>query len=276
MNYLKCPVCNKTLTKINKSYVCSLNHSYDISKKGYTNLMLANQGHSLFEGDQKDMVDARTRFLDAGHYEVLLNKLINIISSLKTHNTLFCDIACGEGYYTNKIHELLSKDNNFETVGIDISKPAINHACTRKNISKLNNINYFIGNMDYLPFQNDSFDILLNCFAPINEDEFNRVLKKGGYYIRVLPDVYHLYELKEFLYNEVHLNIPKIESIKGFNLIKENKVNSIININNQEIQDLFTMTPYYYKTSQEAKNRLKQLDKLTTKIEFTIRIYQKD
>jgi 23S rRNA (guanine745-N1)-methyltransferase len=275
MSYLKCPVCQNELNKNGSSYVCKNNHSFDIAKKGYTNLMLANQGHSLIEGDKKDMVDARSSFLDSDKYDVLKLSLTNIIKSLSSSKTIFCDIACGEGYYTNYIHKTLSNEIDFTTIGIDISRFAINHACTRKNIDHLSKIDYFVGNMDYLPFLNNSFDILLNCFAPINEKEFYRVLKKDGYYIRVLPGVYHLYELKEFLYPEVHLNTPKVEELAGFNLFKEETVSNTITLNNEQIQNLFTMTPYYYKTSLEAKDRLKKLESLTTRIEFTIRIYQK-
>lgn len=276
MSILKCPVCNQALNKIDKQYVCINKHSYDISKKGYANLILANQGHSLIEGDKKDMVDARSRFLDSNKYKVLLDALIKIVNDFAKDNSTICDIACGEGYYTNSIHKKLKDTKHIKTVGIDISKFAINHSCTRKNIDKLTDIDYFIGNMDYLPFLDNSFSLLINCFAPINEKEFYRVLEKGGYYIRVLPGIYHLYELKAFLYNEVHLNVPKEENLEGFSLVKEETVSSLIQLNNQELLDLFTMTPYYYKTSLEAKERLKECQSLDTKIEFTIRIYKKD
>ena len=275
MNYLKCPKCNKQLTKINNSYKCDEGHSYDISKKGYVNMMLANQGHSLESGDKKDMVIARSNFLDSDKYKILRDSLIKVIDDISNDNDTFCDIACGEGYYTNEIHRIISAKKHFSTCGIDISKPAINHASSRKNISKLENINYFVGNMDYLPFLDHSFNITLNCFAPINAQEFNRVTKENGYYIRVLPGEYHLYELKEFLYPEVHLNIPKIEDVEGFSFIKEISVKDIIHLNNEEILNLFTMTPYYYKTSMESKERLKNLDSLSTQIQFVIRIYKK-
>ena len=42
MEKLKCPVCQNNLVKINNTYKCEKNHSYDISSKGYTNMLLAN------------------------------------------------------------------------------------------------------------------------------------------------------------------------------------------------------------------------------------------
>lgn len=278
MSLYKCPKCNLQLIKIDRTYKCSNSHSYDISKKGYVNLMLANQGHSLLEGDSKTMIDARTRFLNDGFYKPLQEKLYNIIYSLinKNDHTYFLDAACGEGYYTNFIHQNISFTNIIDTYGIDISKSAINAASSIKNINKLQNINYSVGNLDYLPFLNNSFSILLNCFAPINVLEFSRVLKKEGYFIRVLPGKFHLYELKEFLYEEIHLNEPKDDNLNDFILENEYQVDDFIHLNNSQIQDLFTMTPYYYKTSYEAKERLKSLASLSTRISFIIKVYKKD
>ena len=36
-----CPKCRLPLTKLDRTYKCSNNHSYDISKYGYVNLLLS-------------------------------------------------------------------------------------------------------------------------------------------------------------------------------------------------------------------------------------------
>ena len=276
MSNFKCPVCSNQLIKDNNVYRCLKNHTYDIAKKGYVNLMLANQGHSLNEGDSKDMIDARRRFLQGGFYSKLRETLQNTINNLSHPLYInFIDVACGEGYYTNYIHSQLLQTKNIISYGVDISKSAINAASSSRNVMNLKNIFYCVGNLDYLPFLDKSFDVLLNCFAPINEKEFHRVLNDNGYFIRVLPGKYHLYELKEFLYSEVLLNQPKEDEIDGFSLENTIQVDDFISINNQQIQDLFTMTPYYYKTSYEAKERLKKLESLDTKISFIIKVYKK-
>ena len=65
----KCPVCNSELTQDGNRLICKNNHSYDIAKKGYVNLLLANQGnHFIEEGDNKESIANRTAFLDAGFY----------------------------------------------------------------------------------------------------------------------------------------------------------------------------------------------------------------
>ena len=83
------------------------------------------------------------------------------------------------------------------------------------------------------------------------------------------------HELKEFLYSEIHLNLPKEDKINGFLLENTIQVDDKITLNNEQIQDLFTMTPYYYKTPFEAKERLKKLETLTTQISFVIKVYRK-
>ena len=42
-----------------------------------------------------------------------------------------------------------------------------------------------------------------------------------------------------------------------------------------DIYNLFTMTPYYYKTSKEDTEKLLKLEKLTTTVHFAIEIYKK-
>jgi 23S rRNA (guanine745-N1)-methyltransferase len=277
MSLYKCPVCSLALLKQEKVYKCNNNHSYDIAKKGHVNLILANQGRSLNEGDSKEMIESRKKFLNCGFYSILRFKLFSLIQDLFINKSKinFLDVACGEGYYTNYLHSALNNSIPINTYGVDISKSAIISCQSNANANGLHDISYCIGNLDYIPFLNNSFNLLLNCFAPINAIEFNRVLEKDGYFIRVLPGMYHLYELKEFLYSEIHLNQPKEDEIPGFSLENQYQVDDIITLNNEQIQNLFTMTPYYYKTGYEAKERLKKLEILTTKISFIIKVYRK-
>ncbi len=270
MEIYKCPVCNNSLHLEGKTYKCSKNHSYDIAKKGYVNLLLANQGnHFLEEGDKKESVESRTRLLNNGAYSFLRDELIKIIKEVDPKT--FCDLACGEGYYTTGIH----KEINAETYGVDISKSAINGASTRKNVEGLKNIYFSIGNLDYLPFMESSFDCMLNCFAPIVEEEFARIAKKDAAYIRVLPGKNHLLEMKEILYENVRLNEPKEEVLKGFDLMEKKTISKQANLTNQQLRDLFVMTPYAFKTSKDAIERLFNRESIFMTLEFNLFIYKR-
>ena len=45
--------------------------------------------------------------------------------------------------------------------------------------------------------------------------------------------------------------------------------------NNQDIQDLFQMTPYYYKSSNTAKERIKKLKNINLTSDFEICLLKK-
>ena len=270
---LKCPVCNNLLIEKEKQYICLNNHSFDKNKKGYTNLLLSNQLHSFDPGDNKEMINARVNFLKTDKYHILRETILKLINKYITSPTFtFLDIACGEGYYTNY---LISKFPNAKGLGIDLSKYALIFANKNKKELELTNINYYLASLTKLPFLNNSIDLALNCFAPLDEIEFNRVLKENGIFIRVLPSTYHLWELKEVLYQEVKENQTKSSELNNFKLLEEIEINDVIYLNNEEINNLFMMTPYYYKSPIESSNKLKSLNELKTKISFKIYIYQK-
>ncbi len=78
---LKCPVCNLSLKKQEKQYVCINNHSYDIASKGHINLLLANQKNTKEPGDSKEMMEGRRDFLNKGYYHSFSEKLNEVIIS---------------------------------------------------------------------------------------------------------------------------------------------------------------------------------------------------
>ena len=102
---LLCPVCKECLAKdsSSKTYKCSNNHSYDIAKEGYVNLLISNQKRSKNLGDSKEMVLARIDFLNRGYYKVLSDKINQIIAEAlgnkKNDKINILDLGCGEGYY---------------------------------------------------------------------------------------------------------------------------------------------------------------------------------
>lgn len=260
---LQCPKCKEPLNCEGKSYVCKYRHTYDISKRGYCNLLLGNRKTT---GDDKEMVKARSKFLQQAYYEPLQKRLIAIIKEI--HPQSIIDAGCGEGYYTNAIASALKETAIF---GFDLSKTAVDEAC--KDASK---VNYFVSSVFNLPIRDTSVDMIMSIFAPINEEENHRVLKTDGWFLKVEPGPKHLYELKEVLYNEIYENEEMAVNYESFQLKKEELLDYEITINSQDdIKALFQMTPYVWKTSKTASDRLYALDKLTTRVQFHIEVYQK-
>ena len=215
-------------------------------------------------------IASRTSFLNAGYYSFLRDKLIEIFKEYN-HET-FVDLACGEGYYTTGIHKAL----NCATYGVDISRSGINQCCIRARSEGLANINFCIGNLDYLPYMNESFNVALNCFAPIKEKEFVRVLKKNGIFVRVLPGRNHLLEMKNVLYEDTRLNEGKEEVINGFVLEDKIVIKNKAKLDNEQIKNLFSMTPYAFKTPKSSIEKLFKMDELDITFEFAIYVYRKD
>lgn len=256
---LRCPVCASPLclTK-NKTYACKNNHSFDISKSGYTNLLLSKTN----SGDNKEMVNARSNFLNLGYYKKLALKIKDIVKDYK--NDVIVDAGCGTGYYSS----FLKTENN-TIYGFDISKFAIEKA------SKLNkNINYFVASSASFPLDNNVADIILTVFAPTFPKEFKRVLKDNGIFILVVPNKLHLYELKEMLYTAPYLNSEKNYSLDDFILIKKEDLTYKINIDKPNLFSLIQMTPYFYKTNPDSFKNIKDNTDLT--LDFTIYVYKKD
>ena len=276
-NILYCPHCKNELIQIGNTFKCVNNHSYDISKKSFVNLLLANQHHSDNSGDEKGMILSRVRFLNTGKYDLLRDLITETIKSNldSSKDNVVCDLGCGEGYYTTYFHNKLKDEFNLSTYGVDLSKQAINECTIRQRQMKLENIKFIIGNLNYLPIQNESVDLIVNSFAKIDENEFLRILRKNGIFLRILPGTKHLLGLKEVLYENVRLNEDKETYIEGFELIDIKESEGNILLNNQEINDLFTMTPYYYKSPKDTSEALMKKEELNTIISFKILVYRK-
>ena len=68
MNY-QCPLCHQPLTLSVKTFKCENNHQFDMAKEGYVNLMPAHHKRSKDPGDNKEMMQARRRFLEGKYYD---------------------------------------------------------------------------------------------------------------------------------------------------------------------------------------------------------------
>lgn len=253
-----CPTCKEKLEKLNKTYKCKNNHSFDEAKSGYTNLLISKTN----SGDNQEMVNARFIFLNKGYYEPLALKIKEISS--KYNNKIIVDAGCGTGYYSN----FLKTESN-SVYGFDISKLAINKAS-----KSYKNNNYFVASSMSLPIENNSTDILLTVFAPTFSNEFYRVLKDTGIFILVTPGKYHLYELKEKLYDNPYLNEEKNYKLDNFVPLNKENIKYKVEIIQEDILSLLAMTPYFYKTNPSDLDNL-NVKSLSLTLDFNIEIYKK-
>ncbi len=269
-----CPVCGKELKFDERSYKCESGHCFDRSKSGYVNLLTSDKMHSKLPGDNKLMVRARRSFLQKGYYSYLAESLSSIICRHAENGISLIDAGCGEGYYTEEIFRSL-RENNIKARlgGLDISKSAVDLAAKRKQ----ENIEYAVSSVFHIPAADKSIDISLSVFSPICLKEFYRILRKNGLFYMVIPDTMHLWELKSVIYDRPYENQVKDYLLKGFDLIKAYDLpqRKICLESNEDIMNLFSMTPYYYNTSKADKEKLKDLNFLETVTQFKILVYMK-
>lgn len=265
-----CPVCREQLQREERSYRCSRGHSYDIAKEGYVNLLPANFRHSASPGDDREMVAARTKFLDGGWYEPLRDRLCVLSERNSGAGSVLLDAGCGEGYYTAALSDSISRRGG-QTLGVDLSKAAVRRAAKRCPAAEI-----AVGSVYRLPLADATVDQLVDCFSPLAAEEFRRVLKPGGGFFYVVPGPRHLWELKEILYEHPYENEEKQDEYPGFRLTGIEAVETRALLKDPEkIQALYHMTPYTWKTPKEGAERLRSLTELTVTAQFRIHLFER-
>lgn len=273
MSSFICPVCAGELHSNGKSLFCLKNHNFDISKSGYTNLLLSQSTKAKHHGDDKLMVRSRQAFLNKGYYKPLLDRICEIVKPYAFTGARILDAGCGECWYTANLYEYLVQNQiTPEMFGVDISKDALAAGAKRNR-----NIELAVAGVFNLPVSEDSCDMLLSLFAPFSLNEFRRVLKKGGILVKAFPLEKHLWSLKTAVYDKPYENETAETEAAGFKLIRKSEVRGRIRLDcSEDILNLFAMTPYYYKTSAEDQQKLKAVPAIDTETEFGIFVYRKE
>lgn len=264
MDPLICPVCksrhiDSPLYLKEHSLYCENKHCFDISRTGSVTFTTPS-------GDDKNMVKARTEFLNTGAYEPFAERLGSKITNIG-NDIVAVDAGCGEGYYSNRF----ARFSNL--YGFDLSKSAIAHAS--KTAKSMNNNAFFAvcGIFD-LPIASSSVDAVFSIFAPIS-DEFMRILKPNGLLIIGAAGKHHLWELKSAVYDTVYENEGRHDLPSCMELVSSENLTYRFMCEGEHIKQLFSMTPYYYKTSKSGIERLEQLKQLEITADFDIFVYRK-
>ena len=269
-NILSCPVCKAEIYRDEKSYFCTgeKKHCFDISSAGHINLCPGK----ATGGDDKHAVRSRTEFLNLGYYLPISKKICEILSDLDEGSNVV-DAGCGEGYYSNNI----AKNSKASVWGFDLSKEAIISASKSTKRQGISNSMFFVGGIYDIPVRDASVDVVTNIFAPCCEKEFSRVLKNGGRFVAVVAGKEHLLGLKRAIYENVYTNEERADMPRNMRLLEKHNVKYTVTIDGAEaIRNLFSMTPYSYRTSEKDYEKLMALTSLTTEVDVDIYVYRKD
>ena len=203
---LTCPICDAPLRATGAALACRDGHTFDVAREGYVNLLPSQHRVSGMVGDTPDMLQARRRFFDEGHFAPLLETLTADVERIERERsqrraaddgspTTILEVGCGEGYYIGSIADRLSAalGPGVSFLGTDLSKPAVRLAAKRYPATR-----FFVADVNRRLYLEDaSASILLDVFAPRNPDEFARVLEPGGFALIVIPGDAHLADLRE-------------------------------------------------------------------------------
>jgi len=264
---LICPKCDRPLTASGNQWLCPDRHSYDTARQGYINLLLVNQKKSKNPGDDADMVKTRTAFLDAGYYQPVSDALNRMVSSGPV-----LDIGCGEGYYTSRLRQSMSDEADI--TGLDISREAVKAACRRDR-----NIRWLIASGARPPVTAGSMRTIVSLFTPLMPPGLDHALSQDGDVITAHTGAYHLYELRQQIYDEVRLDAFSPEAAMkaaGFDCVEEQNVAFRFRLDSSEmINNLLLMTPHRWKVSPEKYEALQALTSLDIQADVLLQRFRR-
>jgi SAM-dependent methyltransferase len=182
VDVLVCPVCRATVARDDAAIECENGHVFDIARQGYVSL---TNGRAPV-GDTAAMIDARERFLGAGHYDPIVDAVVDAVPSDAVG--IAVDVGGGTGYHLARV---LSAREGLVGLVLDTSKPAIRRAARAHPRLAAAIADAWAG----FPLTTGGVAVVLSVFAPRNSVETLRVLGPDGRLVVVTPTARHLAEL---------------------------------------------------------------------------------
>ena len=256
-----CPKCKESLDINENVLVCANNHSFDIAKEGYVNLILANKKNSLQSGDTKEMIKARDKFLQTGHYDFLLKSIFKLASKSRKFKNIL-EVGCGSGFYLNALNEYIKPDL---ALGSDVSKEAMKFSS-----KKYKDCYFSVDNSFDFNFKNEFFDLVISIFSPFDNAELERIIAKSGLFILVRPGKNHLTELYDLIgmpkKEKTYPEFTNLKSIKTIEVSQKNKITQ------EDLNSLIEMSPLFWK----IKNiDIKDINLPEITFDFWVNVYEK-
>ncbi|WP_042423007.1 methyltransferase domain-containing protein [Geomicrobium sp. JCM 19039] len=257
-----CPACHRNLTLLDKQLQCAGGHVYDLAKKGYVHLLqkAVNSDYT------KEMFTARRDIYNQGLYQPMIEHIGALIQRHKEDARELLDVGCGEGSHLASVQRQLEGSIG---IGLDLSKDAI-----QKATDFTENLMWVVANLEQLPVQDDSVDVILNLFSPVNSREFSRVLRSDGFVIKALPGPEYLKELRVRLYGDQIGPLDPTDVIENFErrfyILEKEQVHHVKTVADQHIPALIHMTPVSWDASENRKEQMLRLIELDVTVDVTL------
>ena len=216
------------------------------------------------------MINARRDFLSKGFYEPLREDVYEALSADFPRGGTLLDAGCGECWYTSYFKSRLDESGlEPQVLGVDISKYALEKAPKNCGVERA------VASIYKLPVGDGECDAIVNIFAPACPQEFSRVLKKDGVFVKAIPLEKHLWELKSAVYDAPYENEVPPHDIEASASSVKRRYAILCARKREGYNRPFNMTPYCYKTSQQDREKLEKLSSLTVSAQFSVLTYKK-
>ena len=224
-----CPVrdCRLPLAREERRLFCTSGHSFDVSRRGYVNLLQPQERRSKNPGDTAEALAARRRLHDRGVTAPLREAIAGIIAASSRDTVL--DAGCGDGFYLGT----LAAQFGFDGHGVDISAPAVDAAARRYP-----KCHWAVANADrQVPYADRSFSLILSINARMNAVEFRRVLRDDGRLLVALPSPEDLIELRGTGRDD---RVERTEETfkQGFTLVDQRRASTVTDFDAAAVQDV--------------------------------------
>jgi 23S rRNA (guanine745-N1)-methyltransferase len=238
---LLCPVrgCGSELVRDAGRLVCPHEHSFDVARSGYVNLLQPQDRRSKQPGDTRAAVRARRRLHERGITAPLLAGIAESIQASRMDIVL--DAGCGDGFYLGS----LARQFGFDAHGIDISIPAVDAAAR-----SYPECEWIVANADrFIPYRDRTFSAILSVTARMNSIEFRRVLRDDGRLLVAIPAPDDLEELRGAGKDRVPRTIESFAT--HFQLAKRSRVTTQAALDGAAVEDVL-LSIYRPMRSQPA------------------------
>jgi 23S rRNA (guanine745-N1)-methyltransferase len=218
--------CGQPLRRDGSRFICARNHSFDVARSGYANLLQPQDRRSKHPGDTDEAVAARRRLHDLGVTKPLLDAIAELARAIPSDSVL--DVGCGEGFYLGQLCERSGCQGH----GVDISIAAIDAAAKRYPFCE-----WIVANADrVVPYADASFSLILSITGRRNPVEFLRALRPAGRVLVAIPAADDLIELRGSGQDRVQRTVN--EFVPLFRCITQSRVTMSSHLDAEAVEDL--------------------------------------
>jgi 23S rRNA (guanine745-N1)-methyltransferase len=249
--------------------ICARQHSYDIARSGYINLLQPQDRRSSEAGDTLEAIEARARVLSGGVGRTIIDAFIDRAASHLSANGITLDLGSGSGEVLGELANRVAA----VAIGIDLSAAAAEHAARRFPC-----VTWLVANADRrLPLLDRTVDLVLSMHGRRSPAECARVLTHDGHLLVSLPAADDLMELRTAVQGHrvarERSHSLAAEHAEYFEVVEQFNARERQHVTRQQIRDLLRGT--YRGTRRSAARAIASLDAMDVTLASTIVLFRR-